>query len=198
LVPQPKAAEIYYSTCGKIDQHNRDRQATLGLEHRIKTHDWASCVNMSIFSMSIVDSWKVWSQMSMNALSEVPEVQKRYYANLAADLIDNEYDTVGGGRKRNDPNDITTDTLHSSIYNHNTNECRRGVGNHLTPTKRCRITDHKLTTHEFPGHCMVCKINKSILECSECVDNPNGRRDFYICDTKKRDCFEIHILSHHT
>jgi hypothetical protein len=24
-VPQPKAAELYYDTCGKIDQHNRDQ-----------------------------------------------------------------------------------------------------------------------------------------------------------------------------
>jgi Transposase IS4 len=53
-VPQPKATEIYYSTCGKIDQHNRDRQATLGLERQIKTHDWASRVNMSILSMCIL------------------------------------------------------------------------------------------------------------------------------------------------
>jgi hypothetical protein len=32
IVQQPKAAEVYDSTCGKIDQHNRNHQATLGLE----------------------------------------------------------------------------------------------------------------------------------------------------------------------
>jgi hypothetical protein len=31
-IPQPQAAEFYYATCGKIDQHNRDRQATLSIK----------------------------------------------------------------------------------------------------------------------------------------------------------------------
>jgi hypothetical protein len=29
FVPHPKAAEVYYSICGLIDQHNRSRQDTL-------------------------------------------------------------------------------------------------------------------------------------------------------------------------
>jgi hypothetical protein len=32
--PQPRAAEIYYSCCGKIDQHNRHRQSTLAIERQ--------------------------------------------------------------------------------------------------------------------------------------------------------------------
>jgi hypothetical protein len=36
----PKAAAIYYSTCGKIDQHNRCRQDTLKLEKKIETKQW--------------------------------------------------------------------------------------------------------------------------------------------------------------
>ena len=39
VVPQPKVAEIYYKCCGVIDQHNRDRQETLMLEHKIQTKD---------------------------------------------------------------------------------------------------------------------------------------------------------------
>ena len=31
-VPQPKACELYYNTCGSIDQHNRHRQDTLQME----------------------------------------------------------------------------------------------------------------------------------------------------------------------
>ncbi len=31
-IAQPRAAEVYYSACTKIDQHNRDRQDTLMLE----------------------------------------------------------------------------------------------------------------------------------------------------------------------
>ena len=33
-IKQPRAAEIYYSTCGKIDQHNRQRHDTLKLEKK--------------------------------------------------------------------------------------------------------------------------------------------------------------------
>jgi hypothetical protein len=39
FVPQPKAAEVYYSTCGLIDQHNRSIVAA----RKVNTHDWASC-----------------------------------------------------------------------------------------------------------------------------------------------------------
>ena len=35
FVPQPKAAEKYYSTCGLIDQHNRHHQDTLMLERKM-------------------------------------------------------------------------------------------------------------------------------------------------------------------
>jgi Transposase IS4 len=58
-VPQPQAAEIYYDTCGRIDQSNRHRQATLKLEHKFKVHDWSDRVNHSILGMAIVDTWLV-------------------------------------------------------------------------------------------------------------------------------------------
>jgi hypothetical protein len=39
VITQPVATEIYYDCCGAIGQHNRDRQATLGLKRKFKTHD---------------------------------------------------------------------------------------------------------------------------------------------------------------
>ena len=48
LVAQPEACAIYYSACGKIDQHNRLRQASLALERKIQTTVWHRRVNMSI------------------------------------------------------------------------------------------------------------------------------------------------------
>ena len=36
IVPQPKVCEIYYNTCGSIDQHNRHRQDTLQMEKKCK------------------------------------------------------------------------------------------------------------------------------------------------------------------
>jgi hypothetical protein len=40
-VDQPEACQHYYQACGKVDQHNRHRQATLKLETKFVTHDWA-------------------------------------------------------------------------------------------------------------------------------------------------------------
>jgi hypothetical protein len=45
---QPKAEQLYYETCGKIDQHNCDRQSMLGLEHMMKTINRERRVNMSL------------------------------------------------------------------------------------------------------------------------------------------------------
>ena len=39
MILQPKAAEVYYSACEKIDQHN-SRQEFLDLEREMKTHEW--------------------------------------------------------------------------------------------------------------------------------------------------------------
>jgi hypothetical protein len=61
-VPQPKAAEIYYDACAMVDRHNRHRQQTLGLELKLGTHSWGMRVNLSIFSMIVVDTWLVYSQ----------------------------------------------------------------------------------------------------------------------------------------
>jgi hypothetical protein len=41
VIIQPKASEAYDSVCGKIDQHNQDRQDTLQIERKLKTHDWS-------------------------------------------------------------------------------------------------------------------------------------------------------------
>jgi hypothetical protein len=46
-IPQPAATELYYAAAGKIDQHNRDRQATITLETKLKTHDWSMRVNIT-------------------------------------------------------------------------------------------------------------------------------------------------------
>ena len=50
-VQQPKACETYYSACGKIDGHNRHRQATLMLENKLPTQEWSRCVNMTRHSL---------------------------------------------------------------------------------------------------------------------------------------------------
>ena len=39
-INQPKAAKMYYNTCGKIDHHNRRCHDTLRLERKVETNDW--------------------------------------------------------------------------------------------------------------------------------------------------------------
>jgi hypothetical protein len=96
LVPQPKAAEVYYSACGMIDRHNRARQDTLGLEGQLEAHDWAFCVNMTIFAMTVVNIWLAYSQCT-----ETQKSQKDFYTILAEELIDNGYDSVNVRGMRN-------------------------------------------------------------------------------------------------
>jgi hypothetical protein len=58
-IPQPILNKLYYSAAGKIDQHNLDRQETLAIQTKLKTHDWSMRVNISIFCMCVVDTWRV-------------------------------------------------------------------------------------------------------------------------------------------
>jgi hypothetical protein len=46
-VPQPKAAELYYSLCARIGQRNRCRQDDLQLERKYVT-SWPIRVNMTL------------------------------------------------------------------------------------------------------------------------------------------------------
>jgi Transposase IS4 len=56
---QPRATHFYYGFAAKIDQHNRYHQATLGIERKLVTHNWAKQVNITILYMCLVDAWKV-------------------------------------------------------------------------------------------------------------------------------------------
>ena len=55
-IPQPKATEVYYRTCGVIDQHNRHCQDNLKTEKKLETKKWDMRVNLTISSMIVVDT----------------------------------------------------------------------------------------------------------------------------------------------
>ncbi len=160
-VPQPRAAELYYKTCAKIDQHNRDRQATLGIERKLVTNDWSLRVNLSIFAMIVVDTWRVYSGLTTDTElgSNIGETQKEFYGRLATELIDNRYDIVGsGGRRRNNNNDDDVDDFFDSpAVDRNTGTARCGVDAHITPTRR-RQRDANGNEKPFAlqGKCRVC------------------------------------------
>ena len=125
MVPQPKAAEIYYSTCAAVDRHNRCRQADLNLEKTLRTHDLAMRVGMSLLGVVIVDAWLAYSGCIGERLSIT---QKDFYSALSEELIDNSYDQITARRKRQ------SDAMESAALADNVPHS--GIGPHLTPTKR--------------------------------------------------------------
>ena len=57
------AADIYYAACSAFDWHNLRRCDDLKLEKKLGTHNWGWCVNLSIFCVSIVDTYNVSTQL---------------------------------------------------------------------------------------------------------------------------------------
>jgi Transposase IS4 len=192
-IPQPAAAELFYTSAGKIDQHNRDRQATLGMETKLKTHDWSMRVNMTLLSMCIVDSWRVWTRISQDDRGNQRESQKTFYGNLAAELIDNSFDRVVGNtrnkRRANDDDNPRDEALIDPL----TGLARSGEGIHL---RRCHKT-RKNPNHTAQGRCKVCQAKTRLL-CSECAEDNNARGLPWICNPETgRMCFATHRAQEH-
>ena len=55
-ITQPKCAEEHYYCCAMIDRHNHSRQATLKIQRKHGTQNWDIRVNLSIFSIIVVDT----------------------------------------------------------------------------------------------------------------------------------------------
>ena len=183
VVPQPQACEIYYSSCGKIDAHNRCRQDDLDVEKKFVTTDWSKRVNLSIFSMCVVDAWLVYRGAHEGTNLSVL-CQDEFYKRLAHGLIRNSFDSVGL-RSRSGPGlgprgrDFDGEGGASG-----------GVDVHLTPTKRRKKkkgSSGKYTKYSFQGRCTEC--NKcTTYVCSTCG---SGERPVWLCSTKQgRDCFK--------
>ena len=149
-IPQPKATEVYYRTCGVMDQHNRHRQDNLKTKKKLETKKRDMRVNLAIFLMIVVDTWLVYSQATGST-----ELQSEFYVRLAKELIDNNIDSRpqcqrnsgGDGSDSNDESPVMTCT----------GRVRTGISCHLTPTKRhCHTADGELTTQRLQGHCIEC------------------------------------------
>ena len=153
VVSQPVACELYYSTCAAVNQHNRSRQANLNIENKLKTHNWAMRVNLSIFSICAVDAWKVYSQAKPCLVGE--ESEKQFYGHLAEELIENKFD----GQVR--PHEHMEQTRSTSS----------GMRVHLSPTKKKRSgrNRHANTKFKYQGRCNVCG-QKTTWVCSVCCD----------------------------
>lgn len=197
VVPQPQACEIYYTTCATIDQHNRHRQDTLMLEHKIETKNWSARVGTTLFGMMVVDTWLVYK-----GATDTQESQQDFYTLLSEELIDNTYEQVGGvsGARRTCQTATISDL---DLVNKKTGAGRAGIAVHLTPTKKKRKRkDGTLTNHSLQGRCRICGL-KTRYMCSMCDDERNDDDGpssiMWLCHSETyRMCFSEHISDEHT
>ena len=177
-IPQPKATEVYYRTCGVIDQHNRHRQDNLKTEKKLETKKWDIRVNITIFSMIVVDTWLVYSQATGST-----ELQSEFYVRLAEELIDNNIDSRPQ-QQRNSGEDGSDSNDESPVMTR-TGRVRAGVSCHLTPTKcRRRTAGGELTVQRLQGHCIECG-KKTTYLCSACMDKDDESKTPWLCHTEK-------------
>jgi Transposase IS4 len=87
-VEQLKVAEVYYSACARIDQHNRCRRDDLGLKRSLQTHDRSVLVNLTLLGMIVVDSWLLHTG-ARGPLQTM--LQNEFYESPALELIDNNF-----------------------------------------------------------------------------------------------------------
>ena len=175
-IPQPKLTEVYYRTCGVIDQHNRHHQDNLKTEKKLETKKWDMRVNF--FLMIVVDTWLVYSQAAGST-----ELQSEFYVRLAEELIDNNIDSqLQCWRKSAEDG---SDSNNESPVMTCTGRVRAGVSCHLTPTKcRRRTGEGELTAQRLQGHCIECG-KKTTYLCSACMDKDDESKAPWLCHTEK-------------
>lgn len=182
-VAQPEAVELYYSCCARVDRHNRCRQDDLRLEHKLGTHSWSQRVILSILGMCIVDAWLLYCGARG---PRATLTQNQFYEDLAADLIENNYEAVGL-RSRNAGESEESDVKQPAY----------GVGFHLTPTNKRRSTGSAQACDQRAQRaCSVCKRKGTSYVCSGCRESKTG--EVYCCGPKTgRSCFEEHLNVSH-
>ena len=136
-------------------------------------------VNLTIFSMIVVDTWLVYSQATGSA-----ELQSEFYVCLAEELIYNNIDS-SLQRQRNSGEDGSDSNDESPVMTH-TGRVHAGISCHLTPTKcRCRTRDGELTAQRLQGHSIECG-KKTTYLCSACIENDDESKNPWLCHTEKR------------
>ena len=190
----PKAAAIYYGTCGKIDQHNRCRQDSLNLEKKIKVMRWDQRVNLSIFGMIVVDSWLLYKGCTGGKKLH----QIGYYKALMDALIDSPLKNKATTRQQQQQQG-GSNSSESNIESLSTKKGTSGRGLHLTPTKHKKPTRKRDRDRRQQRLCRNCSA-KTIMLCSYCRDNPELGEDLaaYCCPTTGRDCFSRHMDQQHS
>ena len=183
-IPQPEATNVCCNVCGQTDQHNRKRQDDLDLEKTLVTASWDTRVNLSLFGISVVDTYNVYKECS----GESDEDQDMFYTLLAEELIDNTAD------QRTRTRQSSTGATHEEGVANVANDSP-----HLTPTKRKRRKSNGTQTgHSVQGACKDCGKSTTWI-CSLCKSQNPEKSEPWHCRNKNgtRHCFHDHTLLKH-
>ena len=182
--PQPEVCEIYYDTCGTIDQHNRHCQDTLQIERKMQTKSWHKRVTTSLFGMYVADAWLMYKGCTTASADASPKLnQKELYCQFAAELIDNNQDKVRTRSRRR------IDSAHNLVSMSSVPVLR-------ATTKQITDTDGKLTKFCAQCRCCVCIKARSKTVCLTCEDKLG--KTLYFCDESSgRNYFQIHVQTCH-
>ena len=107
--------------------------------------------------MIMFDCWRVYDQLTPYTVNS--EVQKEFYAELATELININYDTVGSPTKQETiSNNIEDSDNDMPVINMVTCQPRCGMSAYLTPTKRRRCDrGGYVPPYSLQGRCRICQ-----------------------------------------
>jgi hypothetical protein len=183
VVPEPQAAEEYYTACAQKDRHNRCRQADLDLEKKIGTHDWSFRVNCTVLGKVVVDAWLVYSG-GRGIRTRMD--QREFYEQLAEQLIDNAFDSVHFVTARQTSSHQMSPLVAESA--HISRRRRRSARGSAVPS----------TTFALQRKCCICSAKTAHI-CSSCLDDRAESGSTWLChSTKNRYCFGLHLRAHHS
>ena len=188
VISQPNCSKNYYENCGMIDRHNRIRQDDLAIEKKLGTLDWSRRVNLSIFSMCVVDAFLL--HRGCTGSKESPD---EFFSKLAEEMIESGR-VARATREAIRQADELAEARKRSIAS--------GLGPHLTPNKKRRKSPgkengggNKVLNQASQKRCSYCH-RKTTWICSQCNDETD--KVVGICHTKTRsECWEHHMESFH-
>ena len=172
----PRAAQVYYSANGAIDQHNWIRQDTVQLERKIQTKVWHKRVNTTILGIILEKCTRRW----MTAVE--------YYRRLIQELIENKFASSGVVRRS-----MGGDASVSAVSLASTTGTA-GRGLHITPTRRLLEDGDSDKKRYKQSRCRMCG-TKTVMVCSECRLNPEfGEVGASYCGPLSgQTCYKTHM-----
>ena len=191
IVERPEVADTYFTYCGAIDHHNKQRQGHLRLEKKWITQDPWFRLSTTLIGMHVVDAYQLYrynihkSYQSMSVL-EFTEV-------LASQLLHNCYDDLDV--KENDPDQMPF--MDSEDYDINGFDKYYHLRNKNLPhqlIKNPKRVSKSGKKYHKSNDCVVCKRNnvrrQTTFLCRSC-DVPLCSPVLVERTQAPRDCFRL-------